>query len=93
MMMTLGSLLTKMSKTGYINHGERFAHISLSFLLRQPTGDLVDGIPQRPAARHAGRGAGDPGAHDGTAGEDAAYDECCRQVAREMLALVSRVTG
>jgi hypothetical protein len=35
----------------------------------------------------------DPGVCDGTAHETAAYDGCCRQIAREMLAVLSRVRG
>ena len=33
----------------------------------------------------------DPGSSDGTGLEATAYDDCCRQIAREMLAVLSRV--
>jgi len=35
----------------------------------------------------------DPGSSDGTGLEETAYDDCCRQIAREMLAAFSRVPG
>ena len=35
----------------------------------------------------------DPGSSDGTGLEAATYDDCCRQIAREMLAVLSRVCG
>lgn len=49
---------------------------------------VVDGADQRFSLPYD-----DPGDHDGTSGEAAAYDECCRQIAREMLYVFSQTAA